>query len=56
MPGSIICIKMTNFLTYDYGVFRPGPNLNIVIGPNGAGKSSIVCAIALGLGANCSVF
>lgn len=33
----------------------PGPRLNIVVGPNGTGKSSIVCAIAIGLGAKTSL-
>ena len=31
--------------------FSPGPYLNMIIGPNGTGKSTIVCGIALGLGA-----
>ncbi|KAJ3240298.1 Structural maintenance of chromosomes protein 5 [Chytriomyces hyalinus] len=48
--GSIVQITLTNFVTYDYVQFSPGPNLNMVIGPNGTGKSTIVCAIALGLG------
>lgn len=34
---------------------NPGPRLNIVVGPNGTGKSSIVCAIAIGLGAKTSL-
>ena len=34
---------------------RPGPRLNVVVGPNGTGKSSIVCAIAIGLGAHTSL-
>ncbi|KAJ3071469.1 Structural maintenance of chromosomes protein 5 [Podochytrium sp. JEL0797] len=50
IPGSILKITLTNFVTYNYVEFRPGPNLNMVIGPNGTGKSTIVCAIALGLG------
>uniref|UniRef100_A0A665U8G5 Structural maintenance of chromosomes protein 5 n=1 Tax=Echeneis naucrates TaxID=173247 RepID=A0A665U8G5_ECHNA len=37
------------FLTYDYSVVCPGPNLNMIVGANGTGKSSIVCAICLGL-------
>ncbi|KAI8923877.1 hypothetical protein BC831DRAFT_513829 [Entophlyctis helioformis] len=47
--GSIVRIKLTNFLTYSDVEFFPGPNLNMVIGPNGTGKSTVVCAIALGL-------
>eukprot|EP00842_Homolaphlyctis_polyrhiza_P000601 jgi/Hompol1/1541/HPOL_005624-RA len=48
-PGSIVRIRLANFLTYSAVEFFPGPNLNMVIGPNGTGKSTIVCAIALGL-------
>ncbi|KAJ3144260.1 Structural maintenance of chromosomes protein 5 [Geranomyces variabilis] len=48
--GSIVRIRLRNFITYDSVEFRPGPNLNMIIGPNGTGKSSLVCAIALGLG------
>ncbi|EGC38414.1 hypothetical protein DICPUDRAFT_148904 [Dictyostelium purpureum] len=50
VKGSIVRIKLNNFVTYSDVEFRPGPRLNVVIGPNGSGKSSIVCAIALGLG------
>ncbi|KAF9554516.1 P-loop containing nucleoside triphosphate hydrolase protein [Agrocybe pediades] len=49
IPGSIVRIKLQNFVTYDAVEFRPGPYLNMIIGPNGTGKSSISCAIALGL-------
>ncbi|KAJ3158631.1 Structural maintenance of chromosomes protein 5 [Geranomyces michiganensis] len=48
--GSIVRIRLRNFITYDSVEFLPGPNLNMIIGPNGTGKSSLVCAIALGLG------
>lgn len=50
-PGSIVRIRMNNFLTYADAEVFPGPNLNVVVGPNGSGKSTILCAIALGLGA-----
>ncbi|XP_013875182.1 structural maintenance of chromosomes protein 5 [Austrofundulus limnaeus] len=49
VEGSILRITMKNFLTYDYTVLYPGPNLNMIVGANGTGKSSIVCAICLGL-------
>lgn len=49
-PGSIVRVKLTNFVTYTAAEFFPGPNLNMVIGPNGTGKSTLVCAICLGLG------
>ncbi len=40
---------------YQEVTIRPGPRLNVVVGPNGTGKSSIVCAIAIGLGAHTSL-
>lgn len=49
-PGSIIRVKLQNFVTYTSAEFFPGPNLNMIIGPNGTGKSTLVCAICLGLG------
>ena len=49
-PGSIVRLKLENFVTYDSGEFFPGPSLNMVIGPNGTGKSTLVCAICIGLG------
>ncbi|XP_031701422.1 structural maintenance of chromosomes protein 5 [Anarrhichthys ocellatus] len=49
VEGSILRLTMKNFLTYDYSVLYPGPNLNMIVGANGTGKSSIVCAICLGL-------
>ena len=49
-PGSIVRVKLTDFVTYTSAEFFPGPNLNMVIGPNGTGKSTLVCAICLGLG------
>lgn len=49
-PGSIVRVKLVNFVTYSKVDFLPGPSLNMVIGPNGTGKSTLVCAICLGLG------
>ncbi|KAI4282716.1 MAG: hypothetical protein L6R38_002720, partial [Xanthoria sp. 2 TBL-2021] len=49
-PGSIVRVKLANFVTYTAVEFLPGPTLNMVIGPNGTGKSTLVCAICLGLG------
>lgn len=46
-PGSIVRLKMKNFLTYDECEFFTGPRLNIVIGPNGTGKSALTHAICL---------
>ncbi|EEB08290.2 Smc5-6 complex SMC subunit Smc5 [Schizosaccharomyces japonicus yFS275] len=47
--GSIVRIKLTNFVSYDSCEFFPGPYLNMIIGPNGTGKSTIVSAICIGL-------
>jgi chromosome segregation ATPase len=33
--GSIMKIRMKNFVTYDYFEFEPGPHLNVIVGPNG---------------------
>ncbi|EOD44791.1 putative structural maintenance of chromosome complex subunit protein [Neofusicoccum parvum UCRNP2] len=49
-PGSIVRVKLTNFVTYTSAEFQLGPSLNMIIGPNGTGKSTLVCAICLGLG------
>lgn len=48
--GSIVRVRLENFVTYTAVEFSPGPSLNMVIGPNGTGKSTLVCAICLGLG------
>ncbi|CAN0023063.1 unnamed protein product, partial [Ectocarpus sp. 8 AP-2014] len=48
--GSIVSLKMKNFLVYKDAKAVFGPRLNMVVGPNGSGKSTLVCAIALGLG------
>ena len=49
-PGSIVSVRLENFVTYTAVEFLPGPSLNMIIGPNGTGKSTLVCAICLGLG------
>lgn len=49
-PGSIVRLKMINFLTYSEIEYFLGDSLNMIIGPNGTGKSSFVCAVCLGLG------
>lgn len=56
MRGSIVRLRLENFVTYDLIEFYPGPNLNMIIGPNGSGKSTFVCAICMGLGWNTSVY
>ena len=45
--GSIIRVRMVNFLTYDECEVFPGPRLNIILGPNGTGKSTVTHAIYL---------
>ncbi|EKC98079.1 nucleus protein [Trichosporon asahii var. asahii CBS 8904] len=49
VAGSVVRIKLKNFMTYDFVEFHPGPHLNMILGPNGTGKSSIAAAIAIGL-------
>jgi len=49
-PGTLVRVKLRNFVTYTAAEFHLGPSLNMVIGPNGTGKSTLVCAICLGLG------
>lgn len=49
--GTVLRVSLVNFVTYDKATFHIGPHLNVVIGPNGTGKSTLVCALALGLGA-----
>lgn len=48
-PGSIIKIRLENFVTYELTEFNLSPSLNMIIGPNGSGKSTFVCAVCLGL-------
>jgi len=50
--GSIIRVRVKNFLTYDECEVFPGARLNIVIGPNGTGKSALTHAICLACGGN----
>ncbi|KAF2036343.1 P-loop containing nucleoside triphosphate hydrolase protein [Setomelanomma holmii] len=49
-PGTLVRVKLRNFVTYTAAEFHLGPSLNMIIGPNGTGKSTLVCAICLGLG------
>lgn len=48
--GSVLRIRMQNFMTYDDISYDFGPALNMIIGPNGSGKSTVVAGICLGLG------
>lgn len=48
--GSIVRVKMKNFLTYEVAEVFPGPRLNVVLGPNGTGKSAMTHAICLACG------
>ena len=48
--GSVVSLRMKNFLVYKDVIATFGPRLNVVVGPNGSGKSTIVCAMFLGLG------
>lgn len=48
--GSIIRVKLVNFMSCSLTEFHFGPKMNLIIGPNGSGKSTFVCAICIGLG------
>lgn len=48
-PGSIVKLRLENFVTYSLTEFHLSPSLNMIIGPNGSGKSTFVCAVCLGL-------
>lgn len=48
--GSILRIKLVNFVTFSQCTLNPGPSLNMIIGPNGSGKSTLIAALAIGLG------
>ncbi|KAH9824906.1 hypothetical protein DFH28DRAFT_942164 [Melampsora americana] len=50
LPGSVVRLSATNFMTYSEVEFHFGSHLNMIIGPNGTGKSAFMCALALGLG------
>lgn len=47
--GSIVRVKMINFMIYTCEEMYPGPGLNLLLGPNGSGKSTCVSAIGIAL-------
>lgn len=53
--GSVVRLRLRNFMQYSEAELRPGPSLNLVIGANGSGKSSVVNGLALALGAKTAV-
>lgn len=53
--GSIVRIKLENFMTYKQLEIFLGPHLNMVLGPNGTGKSAVVCSIIVGLAGEVSL-
>ena len=52
--GSILRLRMTNFMSFDHIEVSLEPGFNVVIGPNGSGKSTIVTAICIALGGHIS--
>ncbi|XP_074605442.1 structural maintenance of chromosomes 5 [Brevipalpus obovatus] len=52
--GSIVRVRLENFMTYKTLEIRAGPYLNMVLGPNGTGKSALVCAMIIGLAGDAS--
>ncbi|KAG8229407.1 hypothetical protein J437_LFUL000928 [Ladona fulva] len=49
MEGSIVQIRLENFITFRKLTVSPNKYFNLVTGPNGTGKSSLMCALCLGL-------
>lgn len=49
-PGSIMRVRMNNFMSHAVSEFHFGPRMNLIVGPNGSGKSTFVCAICIALG------
>lgn len=50
IDGSIIRIKLFNFVTYDQVELFPEPGLNLIVGPNGTGlaqRSFVRCPLKL---------
>eukprot|EP00854_Cymbomonas_tetramitiformis_P016509 gene16509-19603_t len=47
--GSVLKVKLKNFMIFTDIEFSPGPRLNLLLGPNGTGKSTFVCGICIGL-------
>ena len=47
--GTVVSVKLTNFMTYTQVSLEAGEYLNLVLGPNGTGKSALVCGIIVGL-------
>lgn len=37
--GSIVRVRMINFMIYNEEEMRPGPGLNLLLGPNGSGQT-----------------
>lgn len=50
--GSILKIKLKNFMAFDKITVCPGPGTNLILGTNGSGKSSIIAAIGICFGAS----
>ena len=48
--GSIVRIRLENFMSHNLFEIEPGHRVNIITGVNGAGKSAILQAIVIALG------
>lgn len=48
--GSIVRVRLIDFMVHQSTEMRPAPGLNLIFGPNGSGKSAFISAICLGLG------
>lgn len=53
--GTILQIKLINFMCHSSFEIEFGPKVNFVIGPNGSGKSAILTALVVAFGARAAV-
>jgi len=49
-PGTLISIKLLNFMCHESFELAFGPRVNFIIGPNGSGKSALLTALVVALG------
>ncbi|KAH0795915.1 structural maintenance of chromosomes protein 6 [Histomonas meleagridis] len=52
IPGTLLSIRMINFMIHDNLLIELEPRVNFITGRNGSGKSSILVALSVGLGSN----
>ena len=48
--GTVVRVRMVNFMSCGDTEMRPGPGFNVVIGPNGTGKFAHTVGVVVYLG------